>query len=131
MATPRPPAGLAARGKALWTDVLAERELDAAGRILLAEACRMADRLEQLDRLLRGDVTTWAVIADDYTQGKTRTTTLVLDDALAEARQQAATLRQLVTTLKLGTAVERSDGKASALDQLAGKRAQRRAAASD
>jgi hypothetical protein len=54
------PDGLAERGTALWIDVLAERELDAAGRVLLAEACRMADRLEQMDRLLRGDIATWA-----------------------------------------------------------------------
>lgn len=123
------PAGLAERGTALWIDVLAERELDAAGRVLLAEACRMADRLEQMDRLLRGDIGTWAVISDDYTGGK-RTTKVVLDDALGEARQQAATLRALVTSLKLGTAVERQTERGS-LDQLAARRTQRRTASAD
>jgi hypothetical protein len=121
------PDGLGERGTALWIDVLAERDLDAAGRVLLAEACRMADRLEQLDRLLRGDIATWAVISDDYGAGGKRRVTVVLDDALGEARQQAATFRQLVATLKLGTAVERQTERGS-LDQLAARRADRRTA---
>ena len=123
------PANLGTRGRALWRDVLADTELDAAGRVLLHEACRMADRLESLDLILRGDVATWAVITDDYAGGK-RTTKVVLDDALGEARQQAATFRQLVTTLKLGTSVERQTERGS-LDQLAAARAQRRANAQD
>ena len=124
------PEGLAERGTALWIDVLAERELDAAGRVLLAEACRMADRLEQMDRLLRGDIATWAQISDEYGAGGKRRVTVVLDDALGEARQQAATYRQLIATLKLGTAVERQTERGS-LDQLAARRRDRRTDASD
>jgi hypothetical protein len=123
------PANLGTRGRALWRDVLAERDLDPAGRALLHEACRMADRLEQLDQILRGDIATWAVIADDYAGGK-RTTKVVLDDALGEARQQAATFRQLLATLKLGTAVERQTERGS-LDQLAARRADRLAVPQD
>jgi hypothetical protein len=129
MAAVKPPPNLGPRGRRLWTETLAERDLDPAGRILLHEACRMTDRLEQMDLILRGDASTWAVISDDYAGGK-RTTKVVLDDALAEARQQAATLRQLLTTLKLGSAVERPTERGS-LDQLAGRRAARRAGAAD
>jgi hypothetical protein len=123
---PKAPPHLGARGRALWRDVLAERDLDAAGRVMLHEVCRMADRLEQLDVLLRGDVSAWAVISDEYGAGGKRTTKVVLDDALGEARQQAATLRQLLATLKLGNAVERPTERGS-LDQLASRRAARRA----
>lgn len=126
MAVVKAPANLGTRGRALWRDVLADTDLDAAGRVLLHEACRMADRLEQLDVLLRGDVATWAVISDEYGAGGKRTTKVVLDDALGEARQQAATLRQLLATLKLGTATERATERGS-LDQLASRRAARRA----
>jgi hypothetical protein len=124
------PDGLAERGTSLWIDVLAERELDAAGQVLLAEACRMADRLEQMDRLLRGDIATWAEITDDYGADGKRVTRVVLDDVLGEARQQAATYRQLITTLKLGTAVERATERGS-LDQLAARRRDRRTDATD
>lgn len=124
------PDGLAERGTALWLDVLAERDLDAAGRVLLAEACRMADRLEQMDRLLRGDISTWAVISDEYGAGGKRRVTVVLDDALGEARQQAATYRQIVATLKLGTAAEKATERGS-LDQLGARRAARLAATAD
>jgi hypothetical protein len=114
---------------AMWESLSAGREFDAAWAVLIEEACRIADRLEKLDLLLRGDVDTWARIEDDYTGGGShKEIVLVFDDALAEARQQANALRQIVTSLKLGQASEKSTGKRSALDDLAAKRAGRRSA---
>jgi DNA-binding transcriptional LysR family regulator len=118
---------LGARGRSLWDDVTKLLELDAAGRVLLEEACRIADRLDRLEALIAGDGREWARV--EFTvRGARKEVRLVFDDALAEARQQANTLRQIVTSLKLGQASEKSSGKASALDQLAAKRNGRRSA---
>jgi DNA-binding transcriptional LysR family regulator len=111
----------------LWDEVTAGVELDAAGRVLLEEACRIADRLDRLEALIAGDDREWARI--EFTvRGDRKEVRLVFDDALAEARQQANTLRQIVTSLKLGQTSEKSSGKRSALDDLAAKRAGRRSA---
>jgi hypothetical protein len=126
----RPPATLGPRGLALWTAITAKRDLDAAGAILVEEACRIADRLEQLDELLRGEIAVWAQITDDYAGGK-RTTRVVLDDALGEARQQQNALRQILATLKLGSAEEKATGEVSLVDQLTARRTRRLTAASD
>lgn len=52
--TPSPPAGLATGGRALWRSIVAEHELDAAQLVQLTEACRMKDRCDELDRIVRG-----------------------------------------------------------------------------
>lgn len=123
-----PPPTLGERGRKVWAAITATHELDPAGRVLAEEACRIADRLESLDAILRGDVDTWAVITDEYTAGGKRTVKVVLDDALGEARQQALAFRALMATLKLGTAAERQTERTSALDQLAARRTERRTA---
>lgn len=115
------------RGQALWDECTADQEYDAAGRVLLEEACRIADRLDRLEALIAGDDREWARI--EFTvRGDRKEVRLVFDDALAEARQQANALRQIVTTLKLGSVTDKKTGELSALDQLAAKRADRRAA---
>jgi hypothetical protein len=111
----------------MWDALTEGREFDAAWRVLIEEACRIADRLDQLHALLSGDIESWARIEKKFS-GSDRIIELVFDDALAEARQQANTLRQIVTSLKLGQASEKSSGKRSALDDLAAKRAGRRSA---
>lgn len=51
---PRPPAGLATRGRALWRSVNQRYELDALEAELLLEACRVADRCDQIAAELKG-----------------------------------------------------------------------------
>lgn len=120
-------ASFGPRGQAMYANLTVGREFDAAWQVLIEEACRIADRLERLDALLGGDVDSWARIERKF-RGSDRIIELVFDDALAEARQQANTLRQIITSLKLGQATEKTDGAVSALDQLAAKRADRRSA---
>lgn len=101
----------------------AARSFDPAGLVLVEEACRLADRLEKLDGLLRGDVDEWCRLqiprgADEYDE-----LVVVVNQALAEARQQANALRQIVATLTLGKAGAPAVQKASILDQLAERRA--------
>jgi hypothetical protein len=59
MDLPKPPAGLKAPGKALWTsivsDVPADLELDARDLAVLGEACRLADTAAALQRAIDRD----------------------------------------------------------------------------
>jgi hypothetical protein len=86
---------LGPRGLRLWLSLCARVDGE-RGLVLLEEACRTADRLDRLDALLVGDVESWARIETD--QGESE---LVIDSALAEARQQGAALLRLLTSLPM------------------------------
>lgn len=129
MTAPTAPKGLAPRGRKMWRDLTAERTWDSAGLILLAEACRLADRLEKLDGLLRGDVGEWATIIDQYRNGD-REVFLEIDASLTEARQMQTALLGILTKLGLGKSAAVKAGGPSKADQLAERRAKRVAAAS-
>jgi len=96
LATPR---GLKARGRRLWATLVADRDLSGGHRTLAEEACRIADRLDVLDRILAGDVDTWLTVR--VPRDDSGVLTLVVNGALAEARQQANTMRALVAGLPL------------------------------
>jgi hypothetical protein len=94
------PPGLGTRGRRLWHDI-GGADLAPAGRVLLEEACRIADRLDRLDQVLRGDIDTWMrLLVDD----DAREATLVIDKALSEARQQQVALKQLLAELRQSSA---------------------------
>lgn len=80
------------RSRELWNE-LAPR-LDAAGRILLLEACRMADRLDRLDAIVDGNDEWLRISTDDAGD-----VVVAVDAALAEARQHATALRGLLSDL--------------------------------
>ena len=44
------PKGLKGRGRRLWESVVEAHELDGAQEVMLEEACRLAVRLDELDR---------------------------------------------------------------------------------
>lgn len=98
MAVPRTPPGLAAKGRRLWRELCDLNEFDPAERVLLEEACRIADRLDRLDALLSGEGDAWLRLRvnDDGTEVR-----VVMDGALSEARQQANVLKQIVAALRL------------------------------
>ena len=110
---PKPPVGLAARGKRMWTDTLAGTDLGPAHRVLLEEACRMADRLEALDKAIRARGVDFATIAP----------------LLAESRLQSQALRQLLNEIRQGARTQPASpqeggaGVASIADQVAKRRA--------
>jgi hypothetical protein len=104
MAAPKAPAGLDARGRRLWRDVLSgypELAEKPAELVLLEEACRGADRLERLDEILRGDAEVWTRIRLPRDGDEDHPLTLIIDGALSEARQQQNQLKQLVAALRL------------------------------
>lgn len=96
------PDGLGTRGAALWP-ALGKVLGTPAGELAL-EACRIADRLENLDRLLRGD--RWVDFIQPDEDDDT-TYVVVVDKAMAEARGQQQTLLALLT--KLG--IEKAAGE--------------------
>lgn len=49
---PAAPDGLGERGLKLWTDTVAELEMDPDELVLLEEACRLADELDEMGVLL-------------------------------------------------------------------------------
>jgi hypothetical protein len=83
------------RGRRLWAACFSQCDGE-RGVVLLEEACRIADRLDRLDEILTGQAEVWAILVHDL---RTEDYELRIDGALIEARQQAATLRQILTSL--------------------------------
>lgn len=77
------------RGQELWDGL--STGLPPAQRVLLDEACRIADRLDQLDHMLT-DRDTWLSLITSEA-GDIR---LVIDGLLSETRQQATAMRGLL-----------------------------------
>jgi len=99
---PLPPAldadALASRGRRLWREMTAAVELGPAQLVLLEEACRITDRLDRLDRVLRRrEDAAWLEVQSADPDG--RVLRVVVDNALSEARHQATALRGLIAEL--------------------------------
>jgi hypothetical protein len=109
----RTPPGLGPRGRRIWRETTTDHDLDLLSRELLLEACRVADRLDGLDAILRGDVDTWARLTHDT---RTEDYELKIDAALSESRQLATVFKQLIASLRLP-------------DEASGKRPQQRGGA--
>jgi hypothetical protein len=95
-----PPPGLAARGLRMWEQSLGAWQLTPAHLVLLEEACRVADRLEILDRLIRRFLEGPSAFADDSDEdsgGSDGVTGL-----FAEARAQQTALKGLLAEMRQG-----------------------------
>ena len=100
-----PPHERAARylsppGKELYESVTAARDLDAAGRALLLQACRLVDRLDKLDGIIRSPRTAWLTLIEDA-EDPSRSV-VVVDAVLGEFRQQSLALATLFGRLGIG-----------------------------
>lgn len=113
MTTERAPSGLAAKGRRLWRELTELHDFGPAERVIVEEACRIADRLDRLDALITGKKDAWLRFrsSEDGTE-----VTVTIDQALSEARQQANQLKQLIAALRLP-------------DEQSGKRPQQRGGA--
>lgn len=121
---PEAPPSLGARGRALWKS-LGQTAGTPAGELAL-EACRSADRLERLDSYLGGR-DAWLDLVEQV-EGSGRLE-IVVDKALAEARQQQTTFKALLAELGV-TAVPAkppAEPAKSPLDQLRERREQKAA----
>jgi hypothetical protein len=113
---------LGATGARLWQELTAGGEPDPLQRVLLVEACRIADRLDSLDRQLHGH--DWLRFRHD----ETGTEVVVhVDRVLTEAREQATALKGIVVELvkSVGKAPKAKGG--GVLADLASRRAARSA----
>ncbi|QXO14243.1 terminase small subunit [Mycobacterium phage Chaser] len=111
------PPGLSLAGIDLWINVSGERELDAASRVLLLNACRIADRLDQLDKEIDGRLLSYNQRGDE-----------VINPLISEHRQQYTVLANILSKMGLGELPKPKQGE-SKWDELAKKRAERAAKA--
>ena len=88
--TPKPPAGLRKSGRQLWTAVLTDFELTQHETVMLREACRTADALDDLHNLVETEGT-----MSNSSQGAR------IHPALVELRQQRITLARLFAALRI------------------------------
>lgn len=94
---------LGERGARLWREATKDGPLPALQEAMLLEACRIADRLDRLDRTLNGDGP-WL---DLEAQPDGITFVVVVTEPLKEARAQAVAYKQLVTELRQSSSVGR------------------------
>ena len=88
------PDGLGTRGRQLWKAL--GFDADTPGGVLALEACRCADRLERLDSLLAGGESWFDLVEKPKDSGRQ---VVIIDNALAEARQQQTTFKGMLNEL--------------------------------
>jgi hypothetical protein len=88
------PTGLGVAGQELWEAEVASGAPGGLRAVLLLEACRIVDRLETLDRQLKGE--SWLRFRHDETGVEV---TVYVDRVLAEAREQAMALKNVAAEL--------------------------------
>ncbi|MFB7736176.1 hypothetical protein ACFC08_17680 [Streptomyces sp. NPDC056112] len=103
------PAGLGERGRQLWRESLATWSLTPAHLVLLEEACRVADRLELLDSIVRAGLGGVNPDVEDFAD---------IAAVLAESRQQQGAFKALLAEIRQGQ--KGSAGPASKQGQKAG-----------
>lgn len=107
------------RGRELWEAAVAASSFDAAGLLLLGEACRTADIIERLSGALRARSQVWISLseeADEIADGVAEIH-IVVNPLLGEIRQQRMALRTMIAHLKLGK-VEVDTGEDSPIAKL-------------
>lgn len=104
----------------------AAMDADPSVAVLVNEACRIIDRLDQIDAIITGKAEWIELMHFRTKQGDDSEVTVTIDGVLAEARQQAAALNTLFTKLGVGKADVSSKGATvDPLDEIAARRAAR------
>ena len=88
---PPSPSGLKTAGKKLWDSVIADFDLEEHEKITLKEACRTADRLDELDKEMESEPLTVVNSKGDETA----------NPRIVEQRQQAMVFTRLIASLRL------------------------------
>jgi hypothetical protein len=104
---PTHPPGLHLRGKALW-DALGQQTGTAGGELAL-EACRLADRLNELDRIIAGkgvmQLMKFRLDHIDWDDDEKHITVKVgFQSVLSEARMQQGAFKEVLKALRVITA---------------------------
>jgi hypothetical protein len=135
------PDGLHERGASLWKAL--GRDLTTADGVLALEACRLADRLDELDSIIAGkgvlNLMSFRLsldLEDEVTGDRNIHAKVEFSSVLSEARQQQTTFKTLLESLAKTSAAKPAKGspaaagqpaekKGSPLDELARRRADR------
>ena len=129
------PRFLRERGRALWDDVTAQFILSPGARVSLAEACRIADRLERFSGMLASNSTMWVELSDDDQDRAASLAEggvpLVVNGVIGEARQLANQFQTIMRQLGLTDVTVVQEETVSITDQLAERRQARLQAAKD
>lgn len=112
------PDSLQDRGKALW-DALEPDDVGPQAALVL-EACRIADRLDELDSIIHGKGVLNLMkfrLHESWGEDGDRTVLVRVEfqSVLSEARQQALALERLLTRLGLTAAKPKSEGEENPL----------------
>lgn len=114
--------GLDSRGSRLWLEMTAAWTPSPIHREQLVELCRIADRLEKLDRQLKGEG--WLRFHSRTDDGSV--VEVIIDKVLTESREQATAYRLIAADLVKAAGAQKSEPKGGGvLDALAAKRAAR------
>ena len=113
------PEGLGVAGSALWQELDDGFGVGPGSQALALEACRCADRLEDLNEVIAGRGVLQLLRFRTRTEADDeRRIEVVFDDVLAEARQQQMTLKQILQVLGVGKLGEKKvDRGGSGLDE--------------
>lgn len=95
------PQDLMARGEALWDSVTKGQTFDAAGYVLLEDACRTADIIALLEHQLAHDEASWINLLEQagFESPKEKRVIVNVRPLLGEIRQQRLAMRQLLSQL--------------------------------
>jgi hypothetical protein len=113
------------RGAALWR-AMVDALPGPLHQDLLIEACRLADRCDRLDALLRGERASWAVLqlGDISESTGALEITVVVSSIVIEARNSATALKALVAELRQAmreAGADTGDTPTDAIDDLLGE----------
>lgn len=135
---PEVPFGLFERGRRMWEQTVEVWSLSPAHLVLLEEACRVADRLELLDMMLRRAF--GAMTGDQAEDGADSSGFAEVPGLMAESRAQQTVLKGLLLELRQGQRApggraaappaEQSTSGGSGVSDLSARIAERRAQAS-
>lgn len=100
------PDGLGTRGTRLWGQVTEANDLDPGQQAMLEEACRSADRLDELDSIIAGKGVLRLMrfrVGEVFERpdGDHLTVEVTFNSVLSEARQQQTVFKQLLAALRL------------------------------
>lgn len=115
------PDGLQERGRALWSAL--GRAVGTPEGVLALEACRIADRLDEFDRLIAGkgvlNLLQFRLDLDlGYDDRRNVEVTVKIQGVLAEARQHAVALGALLARLGLDAVESKPTEEGSPLAQV-------------
>ncbi len=107
---------------------------DPAVEVLVVEACRIADRLDQIDAIVTGKAEWIQLMHFRLGNGEEQKVFVSLDGVLSEARQQVTALKGVLAQLGVGKAVlapvDDAEKAGDPVDEIAARRAARGGATS-